>query len=185
MYRLYDTSSPPREVHAEEAERRKVQNLEDSRIDTVRIFYHDTHRTKYITTNDEDHPISVSSKSLNLCSPSIRCKPDRSRINHIVPSAKRGVQEHAEVHEHVLHGDVHRRVHTEDRRFWRQDSIVNRDHRSLVRTITNFFKDSWNTFDFITVIGSIVDALVIEFGDKRAKVIAFLPVNPFAAPYRY
>lgn len=53
MYRLYDTSSPPREVHAEEVERRKVQNLEDSRIDTVRIFYHDTHRTKYITTNDE------------------------------------------------------------------------------------------------------------------------------------
>ncbi|XP_078045550.1 calcium voltage-gated channel subunit cacophony isoform X12 [Augochlora pura] len=28
----------------------------------------------------------------------------------------------------------------------------------------NFFKDAWNTFDFITVIGSIVDALVIEFG---------------------
>ncbi|KAI4484986.1 hypothetical protein M0802_012887 [Mischocyttarus mexicanus] len=30
--------------------------------------------------------------------------------------------------------------------------------------VRNFFKDSWNTFDFITVIGSIVDALVIEFG---------------------
>ncbi|XP_039311384.1 voltage-dependent calcium channel type A subunit alpha-1 isoform X7 [Solenopsis invicta] len=29
----------------------------------------------------------------------------------------------------------------------------------------NFFKDAWNTFDFITVIGSIVDALVIEFGE--------------------
>ncbi|XP_063983728.1 voltage-dependent calcium channel type A subunit alpha-1 isoform X7 [Diachasmimorpha longicaudata] len=28
----------------------------------------------------------------------------------------------------------------------------------------NFFKDPWNTFDFITVIGSIVDALVVEFG---------------------
>ncbi|XP_025270078.1 voltage-dependent calcium channel type A subunit alpha-1 isoform X1 [Camponotus floridanus] len=32
--------------------------------------------------------------------------------------------------------------------------------------VKNFFKDSWNTFDFITVIGSIVDALVIEFGDR-------------------
>jgi len=30
----------------------------------------------------------------------------------------------------------------------------------------NFFKDPWNIFDFITVIGSIVDALVIEFGVK-------------------
>ncbi|XP_011879619.1 PREDICTED: voltage-dependent calcium channel type A subunit alpha-1-like isoform X4 [Vollenhovia emeryi] len=30
--------------------------------------------------------------------------------------------------------------------------------------VKNFFKDAWNTFDFITVIGSIVDALVIEFG---------------------
>nr|XP_033322106.1 voltage-dependent calcium channel type A subunit alpha-1 isoform X4 [Megalopta genalis] len=30
----------------------------------------------------------------------------------------------------------------------------------------NFFKDAWNTFDFITVIGSIVDALVIEFGER-------------------
>ncbi|KAJ9592913.1 hypothetical protein L9F63_015418, partial [Diploptera punctata] len=29
----------------------------------------------------------------------------------------------------------------------------------------NFFKDPWNTFDFITVIGSIIDALVIELGD--------------------
>ncbi|XP_044595208.1 voltage-dependent calcium channel type A subunit alpha-1 isoform X8 [Cotesia glomerata] len=30
--------------------------------------------------------------------------------------------------------------------------------------VKNFFKDPWNTFDFITVIGSIVDALVVEFG---------------------
>lgn len=40
-----------------------------------------------------------------------------------VPSAKRRVQEHAEVHEHVLHGDVHRRVHTEDRRIRRQGKL--------------------------------------------------------------
>lgn len=40
-----------------------------------------------------------------------------------VPSAKRRVQEHAEVHEHVLHGDVHRRVHTEDRRFRREGKL--------------------------------------------------------------
>lgn len=27
----------------------------------------------------------------------------------------------------------------------------------------NYFKDAWNTFDFITVIGSIVDAVITEF----------------------
>ncbi|KAJ2946609.1 hypothetical protein O0L34_g12668 [Tuta absoluta] len=30
--------------------------------------------------------------------------------------------------------------------------------------VKNFFKDPWNTFDFITVIGSIIDALIMEFG---------------------
>ena len=29
--------------------------------------------------------------------------------------------------------------------------------------IQSYFKDSWNTFDFITVLGSIVDALMVEF----------------------
>jgi hypothetical protein len=27
----------------------------------------------------------------------------------------------------------------------------------------SYFKDAWNTFDFITVVGSIVDALMVEF----------------------
>lgn len=47
-----------------------------------------------------------------------------------VPSAKRRVQERAEVHEHVLHGDVHRRVHTEDRRIRRQGKLhyTNKSH---------------------------------------------------------
>ena len=27
----------------------------------------------------------------------------------------------------------------------------------------SYFKDSWNTFDFVTVVGSIVDALMVEF----------------------
>ncbi|XP_076286431.1 calcium voltage-gated channel subunit cacophony isoform X14 [Lasioglossum baleicum] len=36
--------------------------------------------------------------------------------------------------------------------------------------VRNFFKDAWNTFDFVTVIGSIVDALVIEFGENFINV---------------
>ncbi|CAB3257221.1 unnamed protein product [Arctia plantaginis] len=35
---------------------------------------------------------------------------------------------------------------------------------------TNFFKDPWNTFDFITVIGSIIDALIMEFGENTFNV---------------
>ncbi|XP_017489043.1 PREDICTED: voltage-dependent calcium channel type A subunit alpha-1-like, partial [Rhagoletis zephyria] len=30
--------------------------------------------------------------------------------------------------------------------------------------VKNFFKDPWNIFDLITVVGSIVDALWMEFG---------------------
>ncbi|CAL8143658.1 unnamed protein product [Orchesella dallaii] len=33
----------------------------------------------------------------------------------------------------------------------------------LAYGIKNFFKDPWNVFDFITVIGSIIDALAMEF----------------------
>ncbi len=29
--------------------------------------------------------------------------------------------------------------------------------------VKSYFKDPWNTFDFITVVGSIVDALAVEF----------------------
>ena len=28
--------------------------------------------------------------------------------------------------------------------------------------VQNYFKDSWNVFDFITVVGSIIDVLVTE-----------------------
>jgi hypothetical protein len=39
---------------------------------------------------------------------------------------------------------------------WKQKS-----HQFLFFTLIlfqNYFKDSWNTFDFITVVGSIIDA---------------------------
>lgn len=38
-------------------------------------------------------------------------------------------------------------------------------HRFIVLNVAqNFFKDAWNVFDFITVIGSIIDAMVLEIG---------------------
>ncbi|XP_046452681.1 voltage-dependent calcium channel type A subunit alpha-1-like isoform X11 [Daphnia pulex] len=36
--------------------------------------------------------------------------------------------------------------------------------------VRNFFKDPWNTFDFVTVVGSIIDALVVEFGENFINV---------------
>ncbi|KAH1005168.1 hypothetical protein HUJ04_006202 [Dendroctonus ponderosae] len=41
---------------------------------------------------------------------------------------------------------------------------------TLLLMMKNFFKDPWNTFDFVTVIGSIVDAMVVEFGDNFINV---------------
>lgn len=52
-----------------------------------------------------------------------------------VPSAKRRVQEHAEVHEHVLHGDVHRRVYTEDCRI-RREGKLHYANKPLIEQIT-------------------------------------------------
>merc|ERR1719328_410513 len=34
----------------------------------------------------------------------------------------------------------------------------------------SYFKDSWNTFDFVTVVGSIVDALMVEFAQNFINV---------------
>ncbi|KAG5672200.1 hypothetical protein PVAND_002347 [Polypedilum vanderplanki] len=40
--------------------------------------------------------------------------------------------------------------------------------------VKNFFKDPWNVFDFITVIGSIIDALVLELGQENSFNVGFL-----------
>ena len=38
----------------------------------------------------------------------------------------------------------------------------------------NFFKDSWNTFDFVTVVGSVIDAAVVEFKLATFVNVGFL-----------
>ncbi|KAL0276239.1 UNVERIFIED_CONTAM: hypothetical protein PYX00_003847 [Menopon gallinae] len=40
----------------------------------------------------------------------------------------------------------------------------------LAYGVRNFFKDAWNTFDLITVLGSIVDVLFMEFGENSFNV---------------
>lgn len=34
----------------------------------------------------------------------------------------------------------------------------------FVLSLQNYFRDAWNIFDFVTVLGSITDILVTEFG---------------------
>ena len=41
--------------------------------------------------------------------------------------------------------------------------MANSDRNLLFPSFQPYFKDPWNTFDFITVVGSIVDALMVEF----------------------
>jgi len=38
---------------------------------------------------------------------------------------------------------------------------------ALPRPLQSYFKDSWNIFDFVTVVGSIVDALMVEFAVRK------------------
>ena len=53
LYRLYLGGDTPRAIHAQQTKQRQVQNLEDSRIDAVRILYHDPHRSQHTFTHDE------------------------------------------------------------------------------------------------------------------------------------
>ena len=39
--------------------------------------------------------------------------------------------------------------------------------QKLFPFLQSYFKDSWNTFDFVTVVGSIVDALMVEFAVSK------------------
>ncbi|XP_060591923.1 voltage-dependent calcium channel type A subunit alpha-1-like isoform X8 [Ruditapes philippinarum] len=37
--------------------------------------------------------------------------------------------------------------------------------------IKNYFRDAWNIFDFVTVLGSILDVMINEFGDRVAEMV--------------
>jgi len=41
---------------------------------------------------------------------------------------------------------------------------------TAISRLKSYFKDPWNTFDFITVVGSIVDALMVEFAKNFINV---------------
>ncbi|RWS16656.1 Voltage-dependent calcium channel type A subunit alpha-1-like protein [Dinothrombium tinctorium] len=48
----------------------------------------------------------------------------------------------------------------------------------------NFFKDQWNTFDFVTVVGSVVDALVMEIGGYTIRILLWTFIQSLRAlPY--
>ena len=41
----------------------------------------------------------------------------------------------------------------------------------LFISFQSYFKDHWNTFDFVTVVGSIVDALMVEFAVSTKYIL--------------
>ena len=43
--------------------------------------------------------------------------------------------------------------------------------------VQNYFKDSWNVFDFITVVGSIIDVLVTEVNVSPCRLARSVIVN--------
>ena len=42
--------------------------------------------------------------------------------------------------------------------FYSKKSLISKTCFCLSLSLQNYFKDTWNTFDFITVVGSIIDA---------------------------
>ena len=48
--------------------------------------------------------------------------------------------------------------------------------------LQSYFKDSWNTFDFVTVVGSIVDALMVEFAVSKKAPLFYARLNNFISP---
>ena len=39
--------------------------------------------------------------------------------------------------------------------------------------LQNYFRDGWNTFDFITVLGSIADVIITEVGVSKQDCSCF------------
>lgn len=46
-------------------------------------------------------------------------------------------------------------------------------HQIYLPIFQNYFRDGWNRFDFVTVVGSITDALVTEFGGTANALYCF------------
>ena len=76
---------------------------------------------------------------------------------------------HTQPFQLALHFALHDRSSSQTHVFWSQgDLLVNLrefDINLVLFVFQNYFKDSWNTFDFITVVGSIIDATkIVQIG---------------------
>lgn len=94
----------------------------------------------------------------------------------------------AGLYEYGFHIYVHHRMYTEDNFLWSQGMLD--DFHSKVPYMVlvfalkklqyfplsqNFFKDAWNIFDFICVIGSIVDAGLSFLMNKQESTVNIFP----------
>ena len=53
VHRLHDWCTSTREVHAKRSEQFQIQSMENSRFNTVRVFYYDAHCVQHPVANDE------------------------------------------------------------------------------------------------------------------------------------
>nr|CAD7579923.1 unnamed protein product [Timema californicum] len=53
LHRLYDRGQAPGEVHAQQTQQFQVQGVEDSRVDSLRVFHNDADCLQYVTADDE------------------------------------------------------------------------------------------------------------------------------------
>ena len=52
-----------------------------------------------------------------------------------------------------------------------------------ISIVQSYFRESWNLFDFVTVVGSIVDALMVEFAvSKRGSIKTIRDLQKLGPP---
>ena len=110
----------------------------------------------YISTLWELHPLPDN--------------PEHSPPHVKIPRGPTLLCGHTQSFQPALHPALHDRSCSQTDVFWSQgDLLVNLllefGIKLFLLVFQNYFKDSWNTFDFITVVGSIIDATkIVQIG---------------------
>ena len=172
VHRLCHQRDAARKVHARGESGREVQTVENRRVHAVRILHHDTHRVQHDPLDDEG---MNGAQNFRKGASFVILPPSRA-----VPRGPSALHRHLELHEPHLHHVLYLRVRPQTHRLrtWGRDGghSFPASATELTRYISrqSYFKDSWNTFDFVTVVGSIVDALMVEFAVNYSTLLCLL-----------
>ena len=94
-------------------------------------------------------------------------------FSHLVSRSSTGIFWHPSGFESDIHSNVYCWMCSQNFVFWtksKKNTIpgYNNFHQIMKSFFQPYFKDAWNTFDFITVAGSIIDATgIVEVGFLR------------------